>query len=386
MSTIRSKLRCFMVRSARDVAAQALPNWAQIGVSLAQNFYDVFVACPEQEQRALLAAAEQVSASEWASIRGQVAGELGERYAEALDQARAALRQAQTQGSRRGGGRGEALRRGLNQTMAAGMVVERRRVGSGVARSVLMGGGASEPPPRSSWPQVPGFELTGWLGEGATAKVFVARRAGTGELGAPVALKVGPLTDRGRFEREVELMARARSPHLLSALDHGVIEGFVPLFWIEMPLMGGNTLADVGEVGLEEGVKLCLGVLEGLKALHALGVAHRDLKPSNVLLTSSGEVRLADFGLSKRVGDASASITTTGTVVGSPAYMSPEAINGERVGLSGDVWSFGVLMCEVLAGHLPFPGNVAGQVWAAALRDEPDLSGLPKWIQGGVKA
>ena len=150
MSTIRSKLRCFMVRSARDVAAQALPNWAQIGVSLAQNFYDVFVACPEQEQRALLAAAEQVSASEWASIRGQVAGELGERYAEALDQARAALRQAQTQGSRRGRGRGEALRRGLNQTMASGMMVERRRVGSGVARSVLMGGGASEPPPRSS--------------------------------------------------------------------------------------------------------------------------------------------------------------------------------------------------------------------------------------------
>ena len=95
MSTIRSKLRCFMVRSARDVAAQALPNWAQIGVSLAQNFYDVFVACPEQEQRALLAAAEQVSASEWASIRGQVAGELCERYAEALDQARAALRQAE---------------------------------------------------------------------------------------------------------------------------------------------------------------------------------------------------------------------------------------------------------------------------------------------------
>ncbi len=167
MITMRNKLRSFMVRSARDVAAQALPNWAQIAASLAQNFYDVFVGCPDEDQRDLLEAAEQVSSNEWGSIRGQVASELGERYAEALDQARAALCQAQ--GAARSRSRGEALRRGLNQTMAAGMVVERRRVGSGVARSVLMGGGASEPPPPSSWPQVPGFELTGWLGEGATA-------------------------------------------------------------------------------------------------------------------------------------------------------------------------------------------------------------------------
>ena len=97
-------------------------------------------------------------------------------------------------------------------------------------------------------------------------------------------------------------MTRAQSPRLLSALSHGVIEGFVPLFWIEMPLMGGNSLADIGEVSLEEGAALCLGVIEGLKALHALGVAHRDLKPSNVLLTARGEVKLADFGLSKDGG------------------------------------------------------------------------------------
>ncbi len=385
MLNLKDQVRRFMVRSARDVAAQALPNWAQIAASLAQNFYDVFIACPEAEQRALLEGVRGVSAGEWASIRQQVAGELGERYAEALDQAREAM--VGVHGERRGGELGESLRAGLNQSMRLGQrqINRHRPIGAGVARSLIFGGGQVDPPPRSSWPHVPGFELTGWLGEGAQAKVFVAKREEAGELGAPVALKVGPLTDRRRFEREVELMRRARSPYLLSAISHGVIEGFVPLFWIEMPLMGGQSLADVGAVSLEEGVNLCLGVIQGLIALHEQGVAHRDLKPSNVLLTTLGEVKLADFGLSKKMEDAGASITATGTVVGSPAYMSPEAINGERVGRGADVWALGVLLCEILAGHLPFPGSVAGQVWAAILRDPPQLEGVPDWLRSGIE-
>ena len=90
MINMSEKLRCFFVRSARDVASQALPNWAQISISLAKNFYEVFIACTDEEQQALLEGARSVSTSEWASIRGQVASELGERYAEALDQARTA--------------------------------------------------------------------------------------------------------------------------------------------------------------------------------------------------------------------------------------------------------------------------------------------------------
>ena len=83
-----------------------------------------------------------------------------------------------------------------------------------------------------------------------------------------------------------------------------------------MHLMDGHSLADVGRIDLEEGIRLCLGVVQGLKALHAHGVAHRDLKLSNIQLSLDGAVKLADFGLSKKVGDAGASITTTGMVMG----------------------------------------------------------------------
>jgi formylglycine-generating enzyme len=391
MHGLKTKLHHFMIRSARDVASQALPNWVQITASLAQNFYDVFMACPSEEQRALISEAEQVSTDEWLSIRGQVAEELGEAYAEALDQARTAMRGVGD--ARRNSHRqaqqtqqAEIFRQRLHESMhLENMKIQRRRqIGRGVATSILFA--ASSPaPPRASWPQIPGFDLTGWLGEGAQAKVFVAKRSNAGALSTPVALKVGVLNDRTRFERELDVMIRVQSPYLLSALKHGVVEGFVPLFWIEMPLMGGHSLANVGKVSLEEGVRLCLGVLEGLKVLHRHKVAHRDLKPSNVLLSTGGEVKLADFGLSKKVGTTDASITTTGMVMGSPAYMSPEAINGQRVGLSGDVWSLGVLLCEVLTGHLPFPGEVAGQVWAAVLRDDPILTGLPEWLIDGIK-
>ena len=393
MQSTTEKLRSFFVRSARDVASQALPNWAQIGYSLAQNFYDIFVACADAEQQALLQCARQVSAQEWASIRGQVAGELGEQYAEALDQARQAMQGVSLggRGSSRGGSnqasqRQEAFRQGLEQSMRLNnmRVERRRRVGSGVARSMMMASQRSAVPPRSAWPQIPGFELTGWLGEGAQAKVFIAKREGAGDLVAPVALKVGVLSDRKRFESEVRLMTELRSPNLLSALSYGIIEGFAPLFWIEMPLMGGHSLADVGKVSLEEGVKLCLGVIEGLKALHQAGVAHRDLKPSNVLLSASGEVKLADFGLSKKMSDAGASVTETG-VMGSPAYMSPEAIKGKPK-LASDIWALGVLLCEVLTGHLPFNGDVAGVMWASILRDEPQLKDVPQWLERGIKA
>jgi hypothetical protein len=276
MHGLKTKLYHFMIRSARDVASQALPNWVQISANLAQNFYDVFMACPSEEQRALLTEAEQVSADEWRSIRQQVADELGEAYAEALDQARTAMRevgQNARQNNSRQAPQAEEFRQRLHQSMRLGnmQIQRRRRVGRGVAVSVLFA--ASSPaPPRASWPQIPGFELSGWLGEGAQAKVFVAKRSNAGALGAPVALKVGVLDDRTRFERELDVMSRVQSPHLLSALGHGVVEGFVPLFWIEMPLMGGHSLADVGEVSLEEGVRLCLGVLEGLKVLPK----HRD--------------------------------------------------------------------------------------------------------------
>jgi hypothetical protein len=372
MQETKEKLKRFLVRSARDVASQALPNWAQIALCVAQNFNDIFLACPAAEQAALLNAAREVTEAEWQSIRAQVSSELGEEYARALDQARGAMRGA--------GGVAELPRR-LEETMGVRLGAG-RALSPGVAVSVLAGGPPPTPTPRERWPQVPGFELTGWLGRGAAGEVFVARRLG-GQ--GRVALKVGPLHDRARFEREVGVMERVRSPYVVSALSHGVIEGYVPLFWIEMPLMGGQTMAEALGGGLEEGLRLCVGVWRGLLALHEAGVAHRDLKPANVLLTAGGEPRVCDFGLSKRVEGAE-SVTHTGDAFGTPAYMSPEAVRGEPVGLAADVWAFGVMVCEVLGGRSPFIGQVAGEVWASILRDRPDVLGVPERFRAGVLA
>ena len=305
MQEFKEKLRRFLVRSARDVASQALPNWAQIGLSLAQNFHDIFIACPAAEQAELLRAAREVTEEEWRSIRGQVAAELGEEYARALDQARGALRGA--------GGASEVGRR-LEETMGV-RLGSGRGLSPGVAVSVLAGGAAQAPTPRERWPRVEGFELTGWLGRGGAGEEFSARRVGGGALAPLVALKVGILQDRARFEREVKVMERVRSPFVVGALSHGVIEGRIPEFWIEMPLMGGQTLADARGGGLEEGLRLCVGVWRGLLALHEAGVAHRDLKPANVLLTAAGEPRVCDFGLSKQVGGAE-TVTQTGDADG----------------------------------------------------------------------
>ncbi|MBM4293043.1 MAG: hypothetical protein FJ138_17830, partial [Deltaproteobacteria bacterium] len=353
----------------------ALPNWAQIALSLAQNFRDIFLACPPPEQAALLSAARDVTPQDWSALRAQAAAELGEDYARALDQARGALREA---------GGAEEVGRRLEETMGV-RLGSGRGLSPGVAVSVLAGSAPQPPTPQARWPRVPGFELTGWLGRGASGEVFVARREGAPPLSPRVALKVGALHDRARFEREVGVMERVRSPFVLGALSHGVIEGYISLFWIEMPLMGGQTLAAARGAGLEEGLRLCVGVWRGLLALHEAGVAHRDLKPANVLLTASGEPRVCDFGLSKHIGGAE-TVTRTGDAFGTPQYMSPEAVRGEGVGMAADVWSFGVLACEVLSGRLPFSGRVAGEVWASILRDAPDVSGVPERLRAGVLA
>ncbi len=364
------------------MASQALPNVAQIALSLGQNFYDVFMACPDTEQQSLLQDSQQLSRQGWNSIRGQVACELGEEYAQALDQVRQAMQEIDSNSTV--SQRQEAFRQGLERNMSFGVnhLLQHQRIGRGITRSMMMSQSESTPPPRSQWPPIPGYELTGWLGEGAQAKVFIAKREDAGEQSPPIALKVGPLTDRARFENEIAIMKSLRSPYLLSANNYGVIEGFVSLFWIEMPLMAGATLAGIGQVDLEEGIKLCLGVIEGLKVLHEAGVAHRDLKPENVLLTVQGKIKLADFGLSKRQREGSISNTK---IIGSPAYMSPEAFAGQS-SLASDVWSLGVLIHFVLTQKYPFKGEHEYAIVASILKDAPDLGALPKWLQPGIKA
>ena len=174
------------------------------------------------------------------------------------------------------------------------------------------------------------LELLSVLGQGASATVFLALN----QAGKRVALKVGQLTNRKQFERETKIMNQVHHPRLVSALSFGVVEGFAPLYWIEMENLGGYTLADLLEGGLTEEEKwtIILDLVEGLEALHQQEMIHRDLKPSNVLVGHQHTLKISDFGLSKSiVQDQSMSMSAHGQMMGTPSYMSPEAISGKSM-------------------------------------------------------
>jgi serine/threonine-protein kinase len=200
------------------------------------------------------------------------------------------------------------------------------------------------------------YEILGELGRGGMGVVFRARDR---RLGRDVALKtiqgVADASTAERFEREVRAAARLRHPGIVAihdVLEHGGTWAVV------MELVEGGTLAQrlaEGPMPPHEAARLVAELARAVQAAHELGVIHRDLKPANVLLERDGRPRLADFGLAR---DALAgTITTTGSIVGTPAYLSPEAANGDPPAASMDVYGLGAVLYETLTGRPPFEGQ-----------------------------
>ncbi len=200
------------------------------------------------------------------------------------------------------------------------------------------------------------------LGEGGMGQVY---RCHHDRLGLPVALKV--LTDRSspgieaRFEREAMLMARVRHPNVVGILDYGFLDDGCPC--IVMELLEGVPLDQVlkqrGALPWQLAVKLHVGVLAGLGALHQAGVLHRDLKPGNVLLVGPRRdtVKLIDFGIAQPTGDEAARLTRTGMIIGTPAYMAPEQLLCGTLDARTDLYASGLLLWEMLAGAMPCGAN-----------------------------
>jgi len=200
------------------------------------------------------------------------------------------------------------------------------------------------------------FELLGVAGAGGMGTVYRARDRGNDRL---VALKL-LATDGGdgdRFEREADVLALVDHPRVVRYLEHGKTEAgtqFLAMEWLE-----GCDLAAYlkeGALSLEEALAVTRAIAEALAAAHASGIVHRDLKPANVFLVDRKPeaARLIDFGLARP--QAYSSVTVSGVVVGTPAYMAPEQVRGEQLDERVDVYGLGTVLYASLTGEAPFKG------------------------------
>jgi len=218
------------------------------------------------------------------------------------------------------------------------------------------------------------FRVTEKLGSGGMGVVY---RAEDLKLGREVALKLLPgelardPVSVCRFQREARAASALNHPNICTV--HGV-EEWTGQPVIVMELIEGETLSarlEKGPLTLEAAVPLAIQIAGALDAAHRKGVVHRDLKPSNVLLTREGP-KVLDFGLEKmsRPGAGELEVTRDGAVLGTLHYMSPEQVQGKDVGPASDIFSFGLLLYEMLAGKRAFAGEHSGTVMAAILNSE----------------
>ncbi|MEO7318997.1 MAG: serine/threonine-protein kinase [Chthoniobacteraceae bacterium] len=204
---------------------------------------------------------------------------------------------------------------------------------------------------------LPGYKILESLGRGGMGEVFRARQE---SLGREVAVKIlrSDLHSDGwlpeRFEREARTMAALRHPNLVTVHDCVRLDGGG--LAIVMELVDGGALrrhiAD-GGLPLAQALVWARDIAEGLRAAHEAGIVHRDVKPENVLIDGHGRARVGDFGMAFSTAAEVARFTQTGTALGTVGYMAPEQLRGEAVDARTDVFSFGVLLYEMLTGRLP---------------------------------
>jgi len=230
------------------------------------------------------------------------------------------------------------------------------------------------------------YQILSPIGAGGMGEVYRARDS---RLGREVAIKLLPaekLADparRARFVQEARAASALNHPHIVTIYE---IESADGLDFIVMELVPGKTLdALIPRHGMRlgEALRVAIPLADALAAAHAAGIVHRDLKPANVMVTPEGVVKVLDFGLAKlrqreetnledaQTLDARAPLSRPDTVVGTPAYMSPEQASGAAVDARSDVFSFGSVLYEMVTGRRPFGGSSSAEALAALLKEQP---------------
>ncbi len=231
------------------------------------------------------------------------------------------------------------------------------------------------------------FEITDKLGEGGMGVVYRARDTRLGRTVAIKLLRPEVVADPARTQRFVQ-EARAASalnhPNIVTI--HEIGEDAERGTWLAMECLDGESLRqrlERGPLPVPEGLRIGVDIARGLAAAHGAGIVHRDVKPANVMFTASGLVKVLDFGLAKLVHPeraptdsaaptlSSPAATRLGTLLGTPAYMSPEQAEGRPVDARSDVFSFGAVLYETLAGRRPFEGATEMALLSSILKDTP---------------
>ena len=254
------------------------------------------------------------------------------------------------------------------------------------------------------------YEIQAVIGVGGMGEVYRARDT---ILRRDVALKILPDAfdddaDRvARFRREAQILASLNHPHIAAIYgfeesDSGEGSGLGVVRALVLELVDGPTLADriaEGPLPVDEVVSIARQICEALELAHEQGIVHRDLKPANIKVRPDGAVKVLDFGLAKALepttisgSDVTASPTITspaltrmGVILGTAAYMSPEAARGRAADKRSDVWAFGCVLFEMLTGRRLFEGETISDTLASVLKTDPDWTRLPAETPASIR-
>ncbi|MFL5489534.1 MAG: protein kinase domain-containing protein [Gemmatimonadaceae bacterium] len=235
-----------------------------------------------------------------------------------------------------------------------------------------------EAPARLSASLADRYRIERELGHGGMATVFLAedlkhrRRVALKVLNQDVAAAVGP----ARFLKEIEIAASLAHPNVLPLYDSGEADGF--LYYV-MPYVEGESLRDLlvreKQLSVEDAIRITCDIADGVQYAHQHGIVHRDIKPENILL-QDGRAVVADFGIARAVSaSAKESLTSSGVILGTAQYMSPEQALGERsIGLRSDIYALGCVLYEMLAGETPYTGpTIQSIISRHAVADIPSI-------------
>jgi serine/threonine-protein kinase len=222
------------------------------------------------------------------------------------------------------------------------------------------------------------YDIQGVIGRGAMGEVYRAHDPDIDRIVAIKLIRADLLgsEDEGdflaRFRHEAQAAGRCVHPNIVGVFDYAVHEGNP---FLVMEFVDGVALNRARQPGTQMAVRdvagIGLQVLAGLGAAHQAGIIHRDIKPANIMLARSGQVKVADFGISRL---ETSSLTSHGMVVGTPSYMSPEQCRGLELDPRSDLFSVGVVLYELLAGEKPFAGRSAPEIYMKLLNDPaPDI-------------